>query len=89
MTKLDLREFLCRRHALPARTASAIVETILERIVDALQHGEVVSLHPVGTLTAYKRKARVGRHPRTGAEICIPPRMDVRFQASKKLWRKL
>jgi len=51
--------------------------------------GEKVVLAGIGSLHVKMRKAKIGRNPRTGVTVPIPPRRAVRFKVSKDLFQKL
>jgi DNA-binding protein HU-beta len=52
----------------------------------SLRSGEKVVLSGVGSFHVKMRKAKVGRNPRTGQTVPIPPRRTVRFKISKELF---
>jgi DNA-binding protein HU-beta len=65
--------------------AKAAMDSFLDCITKTLKKGGKVSLVGFGTFLVSKRGARVGRNPRTGAEIQIPARKVARFKAGKAL----
>ncbi len=69
------------------KEANAAVEAALRAIQLALRSGEKVVLAGIGSLHVKMRKAKVGRNPRTGVTVPIPPRRAVRFKASKELFQ--
>jgi len=66
---------------------NAAVDAVMRAMRLALQSEEKVVLAGVGTFHVKMRKAKVGRNPRTGVTVPIPPRRAVRFKASKDLFR--
>ena len=70
-----------------------VSKTAAERAVDAmvvavkstLRKGDVVTLAGFGSFYVAKRAARVGRNPRTGAEIRISAARVPKFRAGKAL----
>lgn len=68
------------------REATAAVDALMNAIRIALRSGEKVVLAGVGSLHVKMRKAKVGRNPRTGQVVPIPPRRAVRFKISKDLF---
>lgn len=68
------------------REAAASVDAMMRAIQLALRSGEKVVLAGVGSLHVKMRKAKVGRNPRTGETVPIPPRRAVRFKISKDLF---
>ena len=69
------------------KEANAAVEAALRAVQLALRSGEKVVLAGIGSLHVKMRKAKVGRNPRTGVTVPIPPRRAVRFKASKELFQ--
>ncbi|MDE2293163.1 MAG: HU family DNA-binding protein [Elusimicrobia bacterium] len=65
--------------------AAKAVETTFGTIRAALRADEKVVISNFGTFRVKTRRARVGRNPKTGAPVEVPPRKGVRFKASKHL----
>ncbi|MGO9439368.1 MAG: HU family DNA-binding protein, partial [Terriglobales bacterium] len=51
----------------------------------ALALGDRIELRGFGIFTVRPRKTGIGRNPRTGAEVAIPPGKAVRFKPGKEL----
>jgi len=83
------KEQIITKIAEDAKTTKVQAKKALESFIDCvgktLKKGEKVSLVGFGTFLVSKRNARVGRNPRTGAEIQIKARKVARFKASKQL----
>ena len=56
-----------------------------ERILDALKGDDNVKIAGFGTYKVAKRKARIGRNPRTGEQIQIAASQKVKFLPAKAL----
>jgi len=56
------------------------VETVFESMKRALGQGERIELRGFGIFNVRPRKTGIGRNPRTGAEVAIPPGKAVRFK---------
>ncbi len=67
------------------KEAAAAVETVLDSIKASLKKGQDVTLVGFGTFKVAKRKARVGRNPRTGKEIKIAAKKVPVFKAGSDL----
>ena len=59
--------------------------TIFNEISAALTRGERVELRGFGAFTIKKRDARVGRNPRTGAQVGVDEKVVPFFKAGKDL----
>ena len=67
------------------RDIENIVNAILDEIAGAMAKGDRVELRGFGAFSVKARPARIGRNPRTGAEVSIPPGKAVRFKPGKEL----
>ena len=65
--------------------AQAAVDCVFETITKALKKKDTVTLVGFGTFKVQKRKARKGRHPRTGEVIKIKAKKVPRFVPGKGL----
>ena len=83
MTKQDLIDAVSEKAGLTKKDTAAVVDTILETIVDSLKRGEKVAFVGFGTFEAKTRKAREGRNPATGETIQIPERTVPAFKAGR------
>ena len=68
------------------KEAAAAVDAMMKAMRLSLRSGEKVVLAGVGSFHVKMRKAKVGRNPRTGQVVPIPPRRAVRFKMSKDLF---
>ncbi|HVO32527.1 MAG TPA: HU family DNA-binding protein [Elusimicrobiota bacterium] len=68
------------------KEASAAVDAMINAMRLALRSGEKVVLSGVGSFHVKMRRAKIGRNPRTGQTVPIPPRRAVRFKMSKDLF---
>ena len=85
MNKAGLIATLAKNRRMPKTDAAAIVECLLACIVAAMKKGEVVRLVGFGTFSVGRRKASLGRDPRTGAKIAVAATRRPRFRAGKNL----
>lgn len=85
MNKNDLIAAVADSTDLPKSRASELVEAVLDSIVKALRKKDEVRLVGFGTFVTSKRKAGLGRNPRTGEQIRIPASVTVKFKAGKAL----
>lgn len=84
MNRLDIIKAVAKVLSTKGEAARA-VETTFETVRDALRNGEKVVISNFGTFRVKSRQARVGRNPKTGTSVEVPPRKGVRFKASKNL----
>ncbi|MFQ5541054.1 MAG: HU family DNA-binding protein [Candidatus Paceibacteria bacterium] len=65
--------------------SEAVVEAIVDEIVNALKSGDEVSIAGLGIFSTKMRPARMGRNPRTGESIQVPAMRVPKFRAAKAL----
>jgi integration host factor subunit beta len=85
MTKADLVEEVTRVTELPRKESEAVVETIFEGIIGALQGDDKIEIRGFGSFRTRQRRGRTGRNPKTGAKVEVPPKKIPFFKPSKEL----
>ena len=85
MNKQDLIGQVADRAGLTRSDASRAVETMLEVITSALKRGDEVRLVGFGNFSVTRRKASVGRNPRTGAPMQIKASSQPKFRPGRIL----
>ena len=74
---------------LDRKVARDLIESILDIIKDSLQSGEEVMISGFGQFKVRKKKARIGRNPKTKVAYEISERTVVTFYPSKVFRREL
>ena len=82
VTRVELYDAVDRKVGLSRSESSGLVELVLGEISDSVAKGETVKLSSFGTFTVRQKGERIGRNPKTGAEVLISPRRVVVFKAS-------
>jgi DNA-binding protein HU-beta len=59
--------------------AQAIVEMVLDSMVEELTEKGGILLTGFGTLSVVQRSERIARNPQTGQQVSVPARRQVRF----------
>lgn len=85
MIKLDIISEVVSRTGITKTRAEIAVETVFEAMKQALAKGDRIELRGFGVFNVKPRKTGIGRNPRTGAEVNIPPGKAVRFKPGKDL----
>ena len=65
--------------------AEQAVETVFESLKNGMGRSQRIELRRFGVFTVKPRKTGIGRNPRTGQEVNIPPGKAVRFKPGKEL----
>lgn len=85
MIKLDLVNAVVNRTGITRTKAEQAVETVFEAMKNALGRGQRIELRRFGVFSVKPRKTGIGRNPKTGEEVTIPPGKAVRFKPGKEL----
>ena len=86
MVRSELLQKFCNEHPqLLRKDLEKILEIIFLQILEALSRGENIEIRGFGTYKIIKRKARIGRNPRTGEQIQIAASQKVKFLPAKAL----
>ena len=85
MIKLDMINEVVNRTGITKTKAEQAVETVFETMKKALERGDRIELRGFGVFNVKPRKTGIGRNPRTGDVVNIPPGRAVRFKPGKEL----
>ena len=85
MIKADIVNRVADSCDIPRINSAEAVDTILDAIKDALTGGKRIELRGFGVFQVKPRKRGIGRNPRTGKEVKIPPGRTIRFKPGKDL----
>ena len=85
MIKLDMINEVVNRTGITKTKAEQAVETVFETMKRALERGDRIELRGFGVFNVKPRKTGIGRNPRTGDVVNIPPGRAVRFKPGKEL----
>jgi DNA-binding protein HU-beta len=89
MNKSELVQELANKTKMSRADAQRAIDALFETnggiISKALKKGDRIQITGFGTFETRKRKARIGRNPRTGKEIKIAATTSPAFRAGKGL----
>jgi DNA-binding protein HU-beta len=85
MIKADLVRTVIDQVHIPQSKANEAVNAIFDAMRDALTRGQRIELRGFGVFLVKNRKRGIGRNPKTGAEVAIPPGKTIRFKPGKAL----
>lgn len=89
LTKADLVEEVARVTQLTKKQAEAIVNLVFLTIVESLRAGRKIELRGFGSFRIRNRGARLGRNPKTGERVEVPPKRIPYFKPGKELKEQL
>ena len=85
MTKAQLVDEVARNTELTKKHAELIVNTVFDSIVGSLRKGEKIELRGFGSFRIRQRGPRIGRNPKTGDQVQVPPKRIPYFKPGKEL----
>ena len=85
MIKSDLVERVMLATGLSKPKASEAVNALFDGMKNALLRGDRIELRGFGVFQVKDRKRGIGRNPKTGREVEIPPGKTIRFKPGKAL----
>ena len=83
MTKAELIEKMASDADISKAAAGTALNSLIENIGKSVKKGNKVTLVGFGTFSLTKRKARMGRNPRTGEAISIKASKSPKFTPGK------
>ncbi len=85
MIKTDIINQVAKVADITRVKAVVAVEAVLESMKQSMRLGERIELRGFGVFQVKPRKKGIGRNPRTGKEVRIPPGKTIRFKPGKNL----
>ncbi len=85
ITRAQLGEAVYQEVGLSRNESAELLEAVLSQVSDALGRGETVKISSFGTFSVRQKGQRIGRNPKTGAEVPILPRKVLVFRPSQVL----
>lgn len=85
MIKVDIVNEVAKAAEITKVKAEIAVDAVFNAMRDSMQRGERIELRGFGVFQVKPRKRGIGRNPRTGTEVKIPPGRTIRFKPGKDL----
>ena len=85
MIKQDIVGRVADKMKITKVKSESAVDAVLQALKRAMKKGERIELRGFGVFIVKPRKSGVGRNPRTGDEVPIPPGKTVRFKPGKEI----
>ena len=83
MIKQDIVARVSGKMGMTKVRAEDAVDCVIDALKNAMKAGERIELRGFGVFVVKPRKSGIGRNPRTGAEVPIPPGKTVRYKPGK------
>lgn len=85
MNKAELIDAIAAESGLTKAHSKRALDAFINSTSKALKAGDRISLIGFGSFSTSERAARIGRNPKTGAEIKIPKKTVVKFKPGAEL----
>jgi integration host factor subunit beta len=85
MIRADLTEEVYQAIGMPVKESDVVVSAIFDSIVRALRSGDKVEIRGFGSFRTRQRSGRIGRNPKNGVRVEVPPKKIPFFKPSKEL----
>lgn len=85
MIKQDIVTRVANKMGITKVKAEVAVDSVFRALKGAMKKGERIELRGFGVFVVKPRKSGIGRNPRTGDEVPIPPGKTVRFKPGKEI----
>ena len=89
LTRAELRRRVARVLEAPLPDADLVVETIIDSLIRGLRDEGRIEVRGFGVFWLHQRAARIGRNPKTGDSVMVPPKKVVHFKPSKEIAKVL
>jgi len=85
MNKSDLISAIKEKTSLSRKDAEKVIDTFFDTITQSIVSGGRVEIRGFGSFMVKDYKPYVGRNPKTGSQIQVPPKKLPFFKVGKKL----
>jgi integration host factor subunit beta len=89
MTKSDLIEALTQKTNLTKKKIEAVVNTVFDRMFEALVNGDRIEIRGFGSWYVKEYKPYTGRNPKTGSSVSVPEKKLPFFKVGKELKKQI
>jgi len=80
ITKKDIVLKIANETGIKQIDVKRVVQSTLDKVTEFLAQGQTVELRNFGIFKIKSRRGRLGRNPRTGQEVPVPPKKVVVFK---------
>ncbi len=85
MTKADIVDVIASATGLTKVETEAVVDGFITTVIGAMRDGKNIEIRGFGSFKVKKRKSRVARNPRTGAQVNVDEHFVPTFKVSKEM----
>ena len=85
MTKADIVDVIAAATGLTKVETEAVVDGFISTVINTMKDGKNIEIRGFGSFKVKKRKGRVARNPRTGAQVMVDEHYVPTFKVSKEM----
>jgi len=85
VTKADIVDVIASATGLTKVETEAVVDGFITTVIGAMRDGKNIEIRGFGSFKVKKRKSRVARNPRTGAQVNVDEHFVPTFKVSKEM----
>jgi DNA-binding protein HU-beta len=85
VTKADIVDKIASATGLTKVETEAVVHGFITTVIEAMRDGRNIEIRGFGSFIVKKRKGRVARNPRTGAQVMVDEHFVPTFKVSKEM----
>lgn len=85
VTKAEIVDQIAKGTGLTKVETEAVVDGFIQTVISSLKEGKNIEIRGFGSFKVKKRKGRIARNPRTGAQVNVGDHYVPLFKVSKEL----
>jgi DNA-binding protein HU-beta len=85
VTKADIVDIIASGTGITKIDSEAIVDAFIKTVISAMKEGKNIEIRGFGSFKVKKRKGRMARNPRTGAQVMVEEHFVPIFKVSKEM----
>ncbi len=85
VTKADIVDLIATGTGLTKVETEAVVDGFIQTVIASMKDGKNIEIRGFGSFKVKKRKGRIARNPRTGAQVKVDDHYVPLFKVSKEL----
>ncbi len=89
MTKKDIVVKISEETGFKQVVVKKIVHKVFDKMLEALLEGDRIEIRNFGIFKVKRRKARIGRNPKTNQPVPVPERRTVVFKPGLEMKQKI
>ena len=88
-SKRDISERIAQKMGQQRAVVQQVVQQFMDEVVEELAKGNRLEFRDFGVFNVVSRKPRLGRNPRTGEPVRVPPKRVATFRMGRLMRERL